>query len=166
VGLSSYVFEFNLSTTEENENKEIANPDYSAWVSLTECIARMLPENFAWLWWRLLSLLWHGHWTIGPKPNWSVVEYTSTGSSNTHNKEQSYEKVKNFSANLKPYAKRLHPVNQRSGSCPWGDNLRRLNQGSECHSKRGGGNGLTNQNPPLALPTHRNQTIIEKGPIY
>jgi hypothetical protein len=24
---------------------------------------------------------------------------------------------------------------------------------SECHSKRGGGNGLTNQNPPVALPT-------------
>jgi hypothetical protein len=24
---------------------------------------------------------------------------------------------------------------------------------SECHSKRGGGNELTNQNPPLALPT-------------
>jgi hypothetical protein len=23
---------------------------------------------------------------------------------------------------------------------------------SKCHSKRGGGNGLTNQNPPLALP--------------
>jgi hypothetical protein len=30
---------------------------------------------------------------------------------------------------------------------------------SECHSKRGGGNGLTNQNPPLALPTPLSHTI-------
>jgi hypothetical protein len=30
---------------------------------------------------------------------------------------------------------------------------RRQLKTSECHSKRGGGNGLTNHNPPLALPT-------------
>jgi hypothetical protein len=35
----------------------------------------------------------------------------------------------------------------------WDSGLRWQLKTSECHSKRGRGNGLTNQNPPLALPT-------------
>jgi hypothetical protein len=45
---------------------------------------------------------------------------------------------------------------------------------SECHSKRGWGNGLTNQNPPLALPTpshipltwHSGTEVVTSGSTY